>query len=1087
MRRRSGATTGAAHLVDDPEWYKDAVIYELRVRSFFDSNDDGIGDLAGLTAKLDYLSDLGVTALWLLPFYPSPLRDDGYDISDYTDVHPDLGTLDAFRHFLEEAHARGLRIITELVLNHTSDQHPWFQRARRAKPGTVERDFYVWSASATSYRDARIIFRDFETSNWTWDPVANEYFWHRFYSHQPDLNFESPVVQEALLGVVDFWLDLGVDGLRLDAVPYLYERDGTNCENLPETHAFLRRLRAHVDSRFSNRMLLAEANQWPEDAAAYFGAGDECHMNFHFPIMPRMFMAIHMEDSFPILDILAQTPSPPPSCQWALFLRNHDELTLEMVTDDERDYMYRAYANDAAARINLGIRRRLAPLVENDRRKVELLNGLLFSLSGTPVLYYGDEIGMGDNIFLGDRDGVRTPMQWSMDRNAGFSRANTQRLVLPVNTDSEYRYESLNVEAQQSNSSSLLWWTKRLIALRREFRAFGRGTLDVLNVSNPRVLAFLRRIDEETILVVANLARRVQFVELDLSGYAGLRPVELFGGAVFPAVGEAPYSLTLGAHAFYWLSLERSLHTAAGVAPSAERLPALAREGLLAMREEEIAHLEDALPAFLATRSWFRARGREMQHVRVLDVVPWGGAASLACAMLRVEFAEGAGETHPLWLAFGEGSTTDALDEALSARALLESIGAGARGHGRVGSIVASGRVGNDVVEAGAIPHPVPGAHSNVLFQIDDRSILKVFRRVDAGMSVDLEIGLALDAQIADRHGRILGQIEYASARNEPVTLATLEAYVPNAGTAWHQALAELGRYYERVVTAHRDDVPLAGPSVVDAATPVVPPAIKDLLGTSLDSMVTLGARVAELHRDLLALTGPAFVRESYSELARRSEYQSLRNLAGSAFRELEDHQGRLRGRAASDAAYVLERKARVLKRFEPVLHARSIAIRIHGDCHLEQVLFTGKDFVLLDFEGESGRSYNDRRRKRPPLRDVACMLRSIENAALVALWEPGTVRETDRELLSPWASLWSAWMSAQFLSGYLGAAADTGLCPEDPSDVTGLLDAFALERALRDLREELEWRADGTIVPLRALARMLESEKQPSSGQPNP
>jgi len=529
-------------LEDDPLWYKDALIYELHVRAFYDSDADGGGDFRGLYEKLPYLQDLGITALWLLPFYPSPLRDDGYDIADYTSVNPIFGTLPDAATFIKEAHRRGIRVITELVANHTSDQHPWFQRARRAKPGSSLRNFYVWSETNQRYQDARIIFKDFETSNWTWDHVANAYYWHRFYSHQPDLNFDNPKVREALFKNLDFWLEMGVDGVRLDAVPYLVEREGTNCENLPETHAFLRELRKHIDESFKNRMLLAEANQWPEDAVAYFGAGDECHMNFHFPLMPRLFMSIRMEDRFPIVDILAQTPPIPDVAQWALFLRNHDELTLEMVTDEERDYMYRAYTQDRLARLNLGIRRRLAPLLGNDRRRIELMNGLLFSLPGTPVLYYGDEIGMGDNIFLGDRNGVRTPMQWSADRNAGFSRANSQRLYLPVITDPEYHYETVNVEAQQGNPHSILSWTKRLVALRKRHRAFGRGTLELLRPENRKVLAYVRAYESEQILCIANLSRFLQAVELDLSKWKGLVPVELFSGNEMPAIGDAPSS-----------------------------------------------------------------------------------------------------------------------------------------------------------------------------------------------------------------------------------------------------------------------------------------------------------------------------------------------------------------------------------------------------------------------------------------------------------------------------------------------------------------------------------------------------------------
>ena len=540
---------------DDPLWYKDAVIYQLHVRAFQDSNGDGIGDFRGLAQRLDYLRDLGVTTLWLLPFYPSPLRDDGYDIADYTNIHPSYGTLADFRDFLREAHAHGLRIITELVMNHTSDQHPWFQRARRAPAGSAHRDFYVWSDTPDRYREARIIFRDFEASNWTWDPVAKAYFWHRFYSHQPDLNYRNPAVREAVWKAMDFWLKMGVDGLRLDAVPYLHEQEGTSCENLPTTHEELRLLRRHIDGKFPNRVLLAEANQWPEDAVHYFGQGDECQMAFHFPLMPRMFMAVQMENRYPIIDILAQSPPIPDSCQWALFLRNHDELTLEMVTDEERDYMYRVYAHDPQARINLGIRRRLAPLLMNDRRAIELLNGLLFSLPGTPIVYYGDEIGMGDNIYLGDRNGVRTPMHWSEDRNAGFSRAHAQQLFLPVNVDAAYSYETVNVQAQHDNPNSLLWWMRRLIAQRKRFRAFGRGTLEFLYPSNRRVVAYLRRFEDEDILVVANLSRHAQYVELDLSAFKTRIPVEVSGGERFPPIGDLSYLLTIGGHAFYWFRL----------------------------------------------------------------------------------------------------------------------------------------------------------------------------------------------------------------------------------------------------------------------------------------------------------------------------------------------------------------------------------------------------------------------------------------------------------------------------------------------------------------------------------------------------
>jgi maltose alpha-D-glucosyltransferase/alpha-amylase len=608
-RREASASVGT-----DPLWYKDAVIYELHVKAFFDSNADGVGDFPGLTQKLDYLADLGVTAIWLLPFYPSPGRDDGYDIAQYDAVNQAYGTLRDVKLLIREAHARGLRVITELVCNHTSDQHPWFQRARRAPADSVYRDYYVWTDNPDKYKDVRIIFTDTEGSNWTWDPVANAYYWHRFFHHQPDLNFDNPRVRAEIKKAFDFWLDMGVDGLRLDAIPYLYEREGTNGENLPETHEFLRELRQHMDAKYGDRMLLAEANQWPEDAAAYFGHGDECHMCFHFPVMPRMYMALRMEDRFPLYDILEQTPPIPETSQWALFLRNHDELTLEMVTDEERDYMYRVYAHDPQMRINLGIRRRLAPLLGNNRRRIELLNGLLMSLPGTPVIYYGDEIGMGDNVYLGDRNGVRTPMQWSGDRNAGFSEANRQRLFLPVITDPEYHFEAVNVDAQQANPQSLLWWMKRLIALRKEHVAFGRGSLTFLHPDNRRIVAFVREHEGEQILVVANMSRFVQYADLDLSAYRGLVPVEMFGRVEFPRIGDGPLFITLGPHGFIWFSLEAD--------PSG--------------RGHEVRTLDQRAPTLSAPRRFGRRprKGRARRstarlHARA-SLVPFEGAAHQA-------------------------------------------------------------------------------------------------------------------------------------------------------------------------------------------------------------------------------------------------------------------------------------------------------------------------------------------------------------------------------------------------------------------------------------------------------------------------
>ena len=555
--RRGEAQEPLPALPEDPLWYKDAVLYQIHIKSYRDSNGDGYGDFGGLIQKLDYIKSLGATTIWLLPFFPSPLKDDGYDIAAYEAINPTYGSIDDFQQFMQEAHARGLRVLIELVINHTSDQHPWFQRARKSPKGSPERDYYVWSDDPNKYAEARIIFTDTETSNWTWDPIGQQFYWHRFFSHQPDLNFDNPVVRQAVINIMKFWLRMGVDGLRLDAIPYLIEREGTNCENLPETHEVLKELRAAMDEEFTNRIFIAEANQWPPDVRPYFGDADECHMAFHFPLMPRMYMALRKEDATPILDIMRQTPPIPESCQWAIFLRNHDELTLEMVTDEERDYMYREYARDPRMRINVGIRRRLAPLLDNGRKQIEMMNALLLSMPGTPIIYYGDELGMGDNIYLGDRNGVRTPMQWSDGKNAGFSEAPSQALYSPVIVDPPYGFQTINVEAEERTPTSLLRWTRRIIGVRQKYKAFGRGSWEPQRTNNKTVLCYLRRYEQEVLLCVHNLSRFAQAVELDLTEFNGWTPVELWSEKPFPKIGELTYLMTMGPHGFYWFRLDR--------------------------------------------------------------------------------------------------------------------------------------------------------------------------------------------------------------------------------------------------------------------------------------------------------------------------------------------------------------------------------------------------------------------------------------------------------------------------------------------------------------------------------------------------
>jgi len=620
---------------DETLWYKDAVIYQVHVKTFYDSNNDGVGDFRGLTEKLSYLESLGVTAIWLLPFYPSPMKDDGYDISDFYTLHKEYGTLHDFRSFLNEAHKRGIRVITELVLNHTSDQHEWFKRAHQAPEKSSWRNYYVWSNSPEKYEDARIIFQDFENSNWAWDPEVKKYYWHRFFHHQPDLNFDNPAVQKSVLKVIQHWFDLGVDGLRLDAIPYLFEREGTNCENLPETYAYLKKLRAFVDEHYENKMLLAEANQWPEDAAAYFGAGDMCHMAFHFPLMPRMYMALWMENRFPIIDILDQTPAIPDSAQWAIFLRNHDELTLEMVTDEERDYMYKVYAKDPATRINLGIRRRLSTLLGNSRKKIELMNVMLFSFPGTPIVYYGDEIGMGDNYYLGDRNGVRTPMQWSADKSAGFSRANPQRLYLPVIIDPEYHYEAVNVENQERNPTSLLWWMRRFIAMRKRYKAFSRGSIKFLMPQNPNVLAFIRAYQDEYILVIINLSRFSQVTEFDLSEFSGYMPQDVFSKNMFPIIKETPYLFTMGPNDYFWFLLVKAeVPVNVEEGPTLPELTTVKSLELLFKDKTKDVLETRILPKYLKRCRWFGSKGNEIQRLQIAEQIPMKRDGGCLCVLV---------------------------------------------------------------------------------------------------------------------------------------------------------------------------------------------------------------------------------------------------------------------------------------------------------------------------------------------------------------------------------------------------------------------------------------------------------------------
>jgi maltose alpha-D-glucosyltransferase/alpha-amylase len=1110
-------------LEGDPLWYKDAIIYELHVRAFYDSDGDGVGDFRGLTEKLDYLQDLGVTAIWLLPFYPSPLKDDGYDMSDYAGVHPDYGTLRDFQMFLREAHRRGLRVITELVLNHTSDQHPWFQRSRRAPPGSRRRDSYVWSDSPDKYREARIVFKDFESSNWTWDPLAKAYYWHRFYQHQPDLNYDNPRVRRVMLGVVDFWLRMGVDGLRLDAVPYLYEREGTSCENLPESHEFLKELRRRVDEKFRSRMLLAEANQWPDDAVAYFGDGDECHMAFHFPLMPRLFMAIRMEDRFPIIEILEQTPAISETCQWALFLRNHDEMTLEMVTDEERDYMNRVYAHDPQMRINLGIRRRLAPLLRNNRRQIELMNALLCSMPGTPVIYYGDEIGMGDNIYLGDRNGVRTPMQWSADRNAGFSRANPQKLYLPVIIDPEYHYEAVNVETQQSNPHRLLWWMKRLIALRKRYKAFGRGSIEFLHPDNRKILAFVRRYQEERVLVVANLSRFVQGVELELSGFNGMVPVELFGRTAFPPIGESPYFLSLGPHAFYWFALEpQRVEAPLAIAAPDSQVPTLAVTGSWesTFRGRGKAAIEAVLPHYLKPRRWFGGKARAMRSVNIIEAIPIAQGRErpkFYVTLLRVDYFEGEAETYVLPLAFAaggradqvlrefpqaavvrlevegeEGLLFDALWDEGFCGTLLQAIARRRRFDGTAGELAAgSTRVLRqlwDAAEEPLTPSVLKAEQSNTSVIYGDRFILKLFRRLDEGVNPELEIGRLLTEKTTLAHvPPLAGFVEYRRGRQEPLTLAILQGLVPKEGDAWQYTLDELERYFERVLTdrPEAEEVAVPARSLLDLAEEAPPRLATDLIGPYLESARLLGERTADLHVALAsALDDPSFVPEPMSPFSQRSIYQSMRSLTGQVLQLLRQRLPEIPAELSDEAQRLLGLEEAILQRFQSILGGKSTAmlIRCHGDYHLGQVLYTGKDFVIIDFEGEPARPLSERRIKRCALRDVAGMLRSFHYAVYATLFNHRvsvTVRPEDIAALEPWARFWYRWVSAAFLKAYLAEASQVPFLPQGRDELQVLLDAHLLEKAIYELGYELNNRPDWIGIPLQGILDLVGGQAE--------
>jgi maltose alpha-D-glucosyltransferase/alpha-amylase len=1058
----------------EPLWYKDAVIYQLHVKSFYDGNDDGVGDFAGLTSRLDYLQALGIDTLWLLPFYPSPLKDDGYDISDYRGVHPRYGTMRDFRTFVREAHERGMRVVTELVINHTSDQHPWFQRARRSRPGSTYHDYYVWSDDDRKYADTRIIFSDTEISNWTFDPVAKRYFWHRFFSHQPDLNYDNPRVFHEVANIMRFWFDTGIDGMRLDAIPYLCEREGTSNENLPETHAILRRLRSILDREFPGRFFLAEANQWPEDVRAYFGQGDECHMAFHFPLMPRMFMAIASRDRYPIYDIMRQTPAIPENCQWAIFLRNHDEMTLEMVTDRERAFMYSVYASDMRARVNVGIRRRLAPLMENDRRKIELMTSLLFSMPGTPVVYYGDEIGMGDNIFLGDRDGVRTPMQWSIDRNGGFSRADAQRLYLPIIQDPIFGYASVNVEAQDRSPHSLLNWMRRMIAVRRAHRVFGRGSLTFLYPENRTVLAYVREYESESVLCVVNLSDVSQAVELDLARFAGRVPVEMLGWSAFPKISSAPYVLTMPAHTFFWFLLSEV--EAPVVSSTTLTLPefftVVLRYGYTGlMREPGKTTLErEVIPHYLPTRRWFAGKTSAIASAHVIDVCPMGDETEPPLLML-VEATDREGRTAYYQLtpaiafekngeypaavpssAFArcrrgprEGLLYDATVEDGFWNAFGEAMRRRVRFQGQNGTVVARGSDALRTVDLGGEVKRLQAEQSNTSAIVGDAVMMKIYRRLQTGVHPEIELSAFLTNAGYKNTPQLLGSVEYVDdATDRSTALAVAHEYVLNQGDGWSMTMTFLKRFLEE----RHDESDIDPLDVYDRYARI------------------LARRLAEMHAVLALPTNvSAFSPEPVTHEEIEVWGRETSEAAGNALDLLA--RAELTGETAEFARRLLGARTELLAHVERLAQAAepTVKTRIHGDFHLGQVLVVAEDVMIVDLEGETQAPFDRRRRKQPQLRDVASIVRSFDYAGTASLAEVGPAHADDLDRMTEEIARWKARALRAFLSRYEESAGAID---------RNLLDLFLTGKAVYELDYELKNRPSWAFIPIRGLLDIL-------------
>lgn len=1092
--------------IREPLWYKDAVIYELHIKAFMDKNNDGIGDFEGLLDKLDYLENLGITAIWLLPFYPSPQKDDGYDIADYTDINSSYGDLHDFKRFLREAHKRNLKVIIELVMNHTSDEHVWFQRARKAPKGSPEREYYVWSDDPNKFKDARIIFTDYESSNWMWDSVAAQYYWHRFFHHQPDLNYNNPLVEKEMFKVMDHWLSMGVDGFRLDAIPYLFEEDETNCENLPQTHQFLKKLRAYVDKKYDHVLLLAEANMWPEDSAAYFGKGDECHMNYHFPIMPRMFMSVNMENRYPIMDIIDQTPDIPESCQWATFLRNHDELTLEMVTEEERDYMYKVYTKDPLARINLGIRKRLAPLLENDRRKIELMNVLLFSLPGTPVIYYGDEIGMGDNYYLGDRDGVRTPMQWDPGRNAGFSEANPHKLYLPLIIDPEYKYENVNVENQQGNSNSLLWWMRRLIKMRKRFKAFGRGKITFLESENTKVLAFVRSYNKEKILVVVNLSRYAQSAGVEMQSIKDLIPVEVFSQNRFPKIGEDPYAFTLSPYGYYWFKLVEDKENVSIIPVDSNKVLDINKWSDLVSVNLKDHVTNDVLLPYLKNQLWFNIRKRNIEFLKIFDVIPINGKQHHFegfALILEVTFFEGLYEKYRLVVGFTKGKEEKMLHlenpDAIISRIIFD----GKKGilfdasysdsyrrtmfnllkrHSIVTTETATVKflVNDDLKPLLDAPQLekksklIESRHRHVIIQYNKKFIFKLYRKIDRGTDRDVEISDYLctnkDFKFIPQY---LGQIEYVKKGDIKRTLAIVQEYVPNYGSAWQYFSDALNRFYERV-SIHGGEIQL--PQIEGSlAKPLKfeemsSPTQELIGGAQIEHVRLLAQRTAEMH---LALGTDCehkdFEPEEFSLHYQRSLFSGYKSLVRNAYDLIEKHISEFPGNHQEEMKVFLDQKDALLQKLNQIYDHKidAVKIRPHGNYNLNAILFKDGDYIITNFEGDPTFSLTERRLRKSPLTDLASMLNSFHYVAYSALLQNEP---------SGWlAEHWFHNFGQIFIADYKELVLNERFIPNE-KDFIMLIDIYQTERYLADISWEMNQKnRKNAIIPIRGVLKVMK------------